>query len=45
MGTWGTGISSNDTFSDVYDDFFKYYNEGDFPDEILKKLMIEYQKF
>ena len=44
MGTWGTGISSNDTFSDVYDDFFKYYNEGDFPDEILKKLMIEYQE-
>ncbi len=28
MGAWGTGISSNDTFGDVYDEFFDLYNEG-----------------
>lgn len=44
MGTWGTGISSNDTFCDVYDDFFKYYNEGDEPQNILKKLISEYHE-
>jgi hypothetical protein len=28
MGAWGTGISSNDTYGDVYDEFFDLYNEG-----------------
>lgn len=28
MGSWGTGLSSNDTFADVYDEFFELYNEG-----------------
>ena len=28
MGTWGTGISSNDTFADIYDEFFDLYNDG-----------------
>ena len=28
MGTWGTAISSNDTFVDVYAEFFIHYNEG-----------------
>lgn len=28
MGTWGTGISSNDDFADVYAEFFDLYNEG-----------------
>ena len=27
MGTWGTGISSNDTYADIYDEFFDLYNE------------------
>lgn len=28
MGTWGTGISSNDDFADVYSEFFDLYNDG-----------------
>jgi hypothetical protein len=28
MGTWGTGISSNDDYADVYSEFFELYNEG-----------------
>jgi hypothetical protein len=26
MGTWGTGISSNDTFEDIYSEFFEPFN-------------------
>jgi len=39
MGTWGTGLSSNDTFEDIYDDFNKLYNEGLDVKEITTKLM------
>ena len=28
MGTWGTGISSNDDYADIYSEFFELYNEG-----------------
>ena len=28
MGAWGTGITSSDTFSDIYHDFFDAYNAG-----------------
>ena len=28
MGTWGTGLSSNDTFEDIYQEFFELYNKG-----------------
>src|SRR5687768_16385674 len=28
MGAWGTGISSNDTYADTYDQFFDLYNSG-----------------
>lgn len=28
MGTWGTGLSSNDTYADVYGEFFDQYNDG-----------------
>jgi hypothetical protein len=28
MGTWGTALSSNDTFEDIYSDFFEMYNKG-----------------
>jgi hypothetical protein len=36
MGTWGTGISSNDTYGDVYADFFDLYNGGKEVDEITE---------
>ncbi|KFF05622.1 hypothetical protein [Flavobacterium reichenbachii] len=41
MGTWGTGIKSNDTSSDIYDDFFKLYNEGKSVKEISDQLVTE----
>lgn len=40
MGAWGTQISSNDTFADVYDEFMELYNEGHDVIEITSKLLI-----
>ena len=28
MGTWGTGISSNDIYEDINYEFFELYNQG-----------------
>lgn len=28
MGAWGTGISSNDVYEDIYYEFFELYNQG-----------------
>ena len=39
MGTWGTGIKSNDAFADVYEDFFERYNNGANPTEISEKVI------
>jgi hypothetical protein len=39
MGTWGTGISSNDTYADIYDEFFELYNEGLEIHEITRRLI------
>jgi hypothetical protein len=39
MGNWGTGISSNDTFEDIKDEFFELYNEGLESTEITQKLI------
>lgn len=39
MGSWGTGISSNDTFEDIKDEFFELYNEGHESTEITQKLI------
>ena len=39
MGNWGTGISSNDTFEDIKDEFFELYNDGLEPTEITQKLV------
>lgn len=39
MGAWGTAISSNDTFADIYDEFFELYNSGLAIDEISKRLI------
>jgi len=36
MGTWGTGISSNDTYGDVYAEFFDLYNDGKEVNEVTK---------
>ena len=44
MGTWGTAISSNDTFADVYGSFFDLYNNGLKVRDISKKLIEENQE-
>lgn len=42
MGAWGTGISSNDGFADVYGEFFELYNDGGEPADISRKLINDY---
>lgn len=44
MGTWGTGISSNDTYADVYDEFFELYDEGLSVKEIAERLVASNQE-
>lgn len=39
MGTWGTGISSNDTFEDIYSEFVELYNQGLDVKEITKTIL------
>jgi hypothetical protein len=39
MGAWGTGISSNDTFADIYGEFFDLYNDGHEVSEISEELI------
>lgn len=39
MGTWGTGISSNDVYEDVYYQFFELYNQGQSALSISDKLI------
>jgi len=41
MGSWGTAISSNDTYADIYGEFFDLYNDGLSVDEVSKKLISE----
>jgi hypothetical protein len=43
MGTWGTAISSNDTYADIYRTFFDLYNGGLHVEEISKKLIADNQ--
>ena len=42
MGHWGTGISSNDTFMEVYESFFHYYNHNASIEDIKKQLAIDF---
>lgn len=44
MGAWGTGISSNDTYADIYEQFTDLYNEGLSVPEITKRLIDENQE-
>jgi hypothetical protein len=44
MGTWGVAIKDNDTFADIYGDFFDLYNEGETPANISQKLIAENQE-
>jgi hypothetical protein len=44
MGAWGIGISSNDTYADVYERFFDLYNDGHSVSETSSKLISENQE-
>jgi hypothetical protein len=44
MGTWGTGISSNDTFGDVYNEFFNRYDAGESVEAITLYLIHSYSE-
>lgn len=44
MGTWGTSLSSNDLYADIYFEFFELYNEGFSVDEISEKIIRENTK-
>ncbi|ATL45349.1 hypothetical protein OZ664_00365 [Elizabethkingia sp. HX WHF] len=44
MGTWGLAISSNDTYADVYTDFFDLYDDGLDVAEISEKLITTNQE-
>ena len=41
MGTWGTGISSNDVYEDINYEFFELYNQGLDVSAITEKLIKE----
>ncbi len=38
MGTWNTKINGNDTFQDIYQNFFDLYNQGQNPTDISKQI-------
>ena len=44
MGTWGTGISSNDIYEDINYEFFDLYNQGIDVSEITKKLITDHKE-
>ncbi len=44
MGTWGISISSNDTFAEVYDSYFNYYNDNWEIDLIVNQLEKDYDE-
>ncbi len=39
MGTWGTAISSNNTYADIYSEFIGLYDDGIEPSEISRKII------
>ncbi|WP_439185855.1 hypothetical protein [Carboxylicivirga taeanensis] len=42
MGSWGTAISSNDIYEDIYSEFMDLYDEGLESSEITKKIINTY---
>lgn len=42
MGAWGTGVTSDDTVRDVYDEYLDLFNRGNSPAEIRTKLFAKY---
>ena len=44
MGTWNTAVNGNDTFLDIYQNFFGLYNEGQNPANISKQILTDYEE-
>ncbi|HTK21653.1 MAG TPA: hypothetical protein VL442_19185 [Mucilaginibacter sp.] len=42
MGTWNTKIDGNDTFQDIYQNFFDLYNQGENPESISQKILEDF---
>lgn len=42
MGTWNTEIKDNDTFQDIYQNFFDLYNKGQNPTKISKQIQEDF---
>lgn len=42
MGTWNTKINGNDTFQDIYQNFFDLYNQGQNPVDISKQIQEDF---
>lgn len=42
MGTWNTKINGNDTFQDIYQNFFDAYNQGQEPADISKQIQADF---
>ncbi len=42
MGTWNTKINGNDTFQDIYQNFFNAYNHGQIPADISKQIQADF---
>lgn len=42
MGTWNTKINGNDTFQDIYQNFFDLYNQGENPVNISEQLQSDF---
>ena len=42
MGTWNNKINGNDTFQDIYQNFFDLYNQGQNPVDISKQIQEDF---
>ncbi|MFN8358674.1 MAG: hypothetical protein U0264_02050 [Candidatus Kapaibacterium sp.] len=42
MGTWNNTIEGNDTFQDIYQNFFSLYNQGKSPKDISKQIQDDF---
>ncbi|MEO6832895.1 MAG: hypothetical protein ABI378_10425 [Chitinophagaceae bacterium] len=43
MGTWNTAINGNDSFLEIYQNFFDLYNQGQKPVDISKQLQEDFK--
>jgi Rad3-related DNA helicase len=44
MGTWNTSIKGNDTFLDIYQNFFGLYNQGQEPNEVSAQIINDFSE-